>query len=441
MKNFSPDDDQLRNLLQNHEFEFLPQAWDNMQKKLQQPQPKTRGLAWWWASVGFCSVLGISIASYAFLFSNPTKSELLPSDQLIVPVSLPATQPKAQQEQPTAYYSNNNPNVNSIAATSTNNNPKKITNQTKAAKKQLKNSVDKIAKPQYIPNLQMQQIKVLEQKTQINAPQPMAYNAEFCPAEVKAQVVSSLPNNNNQEPTAIELGKNKNRRLRAQIWFGTTANKPANNAVALGLQLGAGVDYQLSKRQHLSAGLQYKQLFTTPDFVGATIPMAATYLSGNSFDSGSPLYSKTQVYELQRVDFLELPISYHFQLAPRHSVSATAKVGLVIHTATLNANEQQPAQMTAQDLDLSRTTAALGLGYEWRFGKKWSVGVQANVGLNNLALNSQKEYRAYTSYAGETAQKGELFLMLNESSTKPAMMRMPEKVYNSDLQIAAKYTF
>ena len=441
MKNFSPDDDQLRNLLQNHEFEFLPQAWDNMQKKLQQPQKKARGLAWWWASVGFCSVLGISIASYAFLFSDATKSDALPNDKIIVPVSLPTTQPQAQQEQPTAYYPNHVQNNHPIAENSTKNNPKQVLNQQKISKKQLKAQQSKNGKQLARLKPDAFKIRTAEERRPINTPQPMAYNAEFCPAEVKAQVVSSLPNNNSQEPTAIELGKNKNRRLRAQVWFGTTANKPADNSVALGLQLGAGIDYQISKRQHISAGLQYKQLFTTPDFVGATIPMAASYLSDNAFNASSPLYSKTQVYELQRVDFIELPVSYHYQLAPRHSLNATAKVGVVIHTATFNANEQQPAQMTAEDLDLSRLTAAVGLGYEWRFGKKWSVGIQANLGLNNLALNSQKEYRAYTSYAGETAEKGELFLMLNESSTKPAMMRMPEKVYNSDLQIAAKYTF
>ncbi len=437
MKNFSPDDDQLRHLLQNHEFEFLPQAWENMQQKLQQPHKKTRGLAWWWASVGFCSVIGISLATYALLFSNNTQSDVLPNKQIIVPVANPKTSPQVAKEQPTADYlnSNNNQNNSSIAENSTNNSSSKASKTAKIKQKaKFPKAVYQLETPKLL------EIKLKEENKQIITPQPLAYNSDFCPAEVKAQVVDFLPTIN-QEPEPVVIAKKPNRRLRAQIWLGTTANQPNDNSVAFGLQLGAGVDYQLTKRQHISAGLQYKQVFTSTDFMGTTLPMAAAYLDSYELANVSPLYNKAQIYELQRIDLLELPVSYHYQLTSRHSLNATAKLGLVFHTATLNANEQQPIQMTAQDMNLSRTTAAVGLGYEWRFAKQWSLGVQANLGLNNLALNSQKSYRAYTSYAGEDAKQGELFLMLNDDSAKPSMLRIPERVYNSDLQIAAKYTF
>ncbi len=437
MKNF--DDEQLRHLLQKHEFEFMPQAWENMQQKLQ-PAKKTRALAWWWASVGFCSVLGISFATYAFWFSNAKSVEMLPNQQIMQPVSAPKIYPQASQEQPTAYYSNPNNAENNpiIAKNSTQSKPQKISDKLKTAKKQLKKQPKKAANHLQTPKL-LEIIPKTENKS-IVAPQPMAYAPEFCPAELKSPTAELLPQPEIQEP-AVVLAKNKNRRLRAQIWFGLNANSPAANTVALGLQMGAGADYQISRRQHISAGLQYKQLFATAGLVGTTIPTAASYLNEHNFDPNSPLYSKTQVYELQRVDLLELPLTYHFQLAPRHSIQAIAKVGLVIHAATLNANEQQPAQLTLKDMNLARTTAALGVGYEWRIGKKWAITAQANLGLNNLALHSQKEFRAYTAYAGENAQAGELFLMLNDAAPKASMLRMPEKLYNSDVQLGAKYTF
>jgi hypothetical protein len=450
MKNFYPEDDKFRELMQNHDFEFLPKAWESMQQKLQ-PNQKSRRLAWWWwGSVGLCGLIGLTFTAYSFMLENQNINE---------PTNINIFVPASYQKSNNAPQPTNEPQENSKLAKNINTSPK-ITlpiaqNATKKKNNKVKKDnnkptilintlpkIEKFTKPNGIKvqpaNLPLALLKTQKEflNTTENPATEPAKN-ELCSAEIAELIPNKIELGNNLDIEPAELKKRKNKQLRTQIWLGTSANCPTKNTIAFGLNIGVGLIYQLSKRHELSLGIQYKQLFATPEYVGASFPVLGYVGEGESLNANSPIFSKTQVSELQRIDLLEIPLSYHYQLAPKHSVSANVKMGLVSKIFARNANENKAAALSAKQINMSCTAASVGIGYEWHFAKKWSIAAQANLGLNNLTLKSQKEYRAYTAYAGETSTQGQLFLMIDNND----MVKMPEKLYNSDVQLAAKYTF
>jgi hypothetical protein len=262
---------------------------------------------------------------------------------------------------------------------------------------------------------------------------------------------------------ALDLKAPKIQKWSVGAWLGVsnriskTLNQPAFSASPM---FGAGLTYKIQDRQSVQFGLQYKPVYMNVEdaffgFVPGEEPKAER---DSSLASGADMLTqfinaKMRVFHLHRLDMLELPIAYKYQISKRHSFSFVLKTSCVFSANVREFGADTSTRMSRSAIGINYVDISTGLGYEFRLNKHLSLLAQFHMGLMNLTYKAQTKYRNYVTYSSVPASKGNIYLELPEEAPQagnypanaaPAQARileLPEKLKNSDFQIALRYTF
>ena len=152
--------------------------------------------------------------------------------------------------------------------------------------------------------------------------------------------------------------------------------------------------------------------------------------------------TSVNIIELRRLDILELPIAYVHQAAPKHFISAGVKLGWIANVTAYDPSSDNLVGLEQKHTHVSWFDAGLTLGYEWKFSKNWAANVQYNLGFVNLTYPAQQKHKAYQSVIDQpNNNSGDVYLMLADKGNQTTMLEVPEKLYNTDLQLALRYSF
>jgi hypothetical protein len=267
----------------------------------------------------------------------------------------------------------------------------------------------------------------------------------------------------NKTIAALDLKAPKTQKWSVSAWLGVsnriskTLNQPAFSASPM---FGAGLSYKIQDRQSVQFGLQYKPIYMNVEdaffgFVPGQEPKAErdSMLASGVDMLAQFVNAKMRVFHLHRLDMLELPIAYKYQLNNRHSFSFVLKTSCVFSANVREFGADTATRMSRSAIGINYVDISTGLGYEFRLNKHLSVLAQFHMGLMNLTYKAQTKYRNYVIYSSVPASEGNIYLKLPEEAPQagnypanaaPAQARileLPEKLKNSDFQIALRYTF
>ena len=151
-------------------------------------------------------------------------------------------------------------------------------------------------------------------------------------------------------------------------------------------------------------------------------------------------------YSLKRVDMLELPLRYNFHLNKHLAFNAGLKYTYLINVESVNSN------FSADRIGLDRHDLGLMMGVEVSINKHWSILLNYNYGLFNLSQSATDRFNDINitdQLAGvDLVKKHSLLLGNNEiynhvetQNNTHSLIRLPENLRNSDLNISIRYKF
>ena len=151
-------------------------------------------------------------------------------------------------------------------------------------------------------------------------------------------------------------------------------------------------------------------------------------------------------YSLKRVDMLELPLRYNFHLNKHLAFNAGLKYTYLINVESVNSS------FSADRIGLDRHDIGLMMGVEVSINKHWSILLNYNYGLFNLSQSATDRFNDMNisdQIAGvDLVKKHSLLLGDNEiynhvetQNNTHALIRLPENLRNSDLNLSIRYKF
>ena len=203
--------------------------------------------------------------------------------------------------------------------------------------------------------------------------------------------------------------------------------------------VGLSTSYRVAPRHSIEAGLQYKSINKSENIVGNEYAELRYFIGTNSSKS----------YNLERMDLLELPLSYHLHLNPIVNIQAGIKGVWLFNTKTSNPEFDSK---TNEELGIASFDLGVLLGLEFNLSKHWAIGIQYNIGLLNLTqqgeLRQEQLIQKESGMGINTTEKmdalstqGELVVPVTENNPQQEMIRLPENLHNNDVQVLLKYTF
>lgn len=151
-------------------------------------------------------------------------------------------------------------------------------------------------------------------------------------------------------------------------------------------------------------------------------------------------------YSLKRVDMLELPLRYNFHLNKHLALNAGLKYTYLINIESVNSS------FSADRIGLDRHDLGLMMGVEVSINKHWSILLNYNYGLFNLSQSATDRFNDINitdQIAGvDLVKKHSLLLGNNEiynhvetQNNTHSLIRLPENLRNSDLNLSIRYKF
>jgi hypothetical protein len=280
--------------------------------------------------------------------------------------------------------------------------------------------------------------------------------AETCLPTINVATISPQPLSNNQfieEPIFLEKGRPSP--WQANVWAGiATKIVQGSNKVALSPVIGIGATYQIDAHNKFVVGLQYKQISPQGSFAEG---LATTLIDYNPAQEAARNNNHSMnlmadandeptadIYQLNKINMIEVPIAYHYQVNKKHAFQVGTKIGFI---ANINTTRQKPQQTPAlklnrYDVGIGVVNMAATLAYEYRFNRSFALNVQYTAGFSNLMSSAQKKYRAYGSFWGQDAAAGQVYMLLADNKpAPPVLIQTPEKMLNNDLQLSLRFNF
>jgi hypothetical protein len=253
--------------------------------------------------------------------------------------------------------------------------------------------------------------------------------------------------NLNTDP--IALGKSVQSPFKGSIWVGVNAKLLEKaNVVSVTPVVGIGTTYQLNAHHKLMAGVQFKQILTQG---GAFVPnIAPMVLNENPTERAENFMATTSdtptpdIYQLQKMNLIEIPLGYHYQISRKHAVQIGTKLGIVagVRSKRMKPQEMPTTHLNRHDVGIGLLNMGATLAYEHRINKNWSLNIQYTAGFSNLMYSAQQKYKPYASFWDTEANKGNVFLLIADNKpAPPVLVEAPEKMFNNDLMLSLRFNF
>lgn len=454
----------LQEKVVSHQFQMPSNAWDNMEQKLNLAAQRRKRKAIFWYCAAAASLLFFTTT--AIYYGQPTTTNTQPNqlannqnnnnqneNQLTsliinsITKSLPLFNNSTYSNQGTVTNTVANPQIISpSAAIAQQNNDNNSFANTKANTNNIKaNSANTNLANTNLANTNSANTNLANHANPI---------AEACLPVIHLPTISPQPLSNHQfieEPILIEKGSLSP--WQANVWIGlTTKVLQGSNKVAVSPVIGIGATYQIDAHNKFVAGLQYKQISPQGSFSDG---LTTTFIDNNPAQEANRNNSmnlvadandepKADIYQLNKINMIELPLAYHYQINKKQAVQIGTKVGFI---ANISASRQNPQQMPAltlnrYDVGIGVVNMAATLAYEYRFNRNMAINVQYTAGFSNLMASAQRKYRAYGSFWGQDAAAGQVYMLLADNKpAPPILVQTPDKMLNNDLQVALRFNF
>jgi hypothetical protein len=459
-KFYNNNDDFLRRKLVEHEFDALPQAWEQMSVLLDsQPVVTKRSAGYYWWGIPITAALIIGAASGIYYNSDTEKKVSIPAT-----AATETTQPIAATQQTktaataTLRPAHSVPSVNFKSATA-NKQAKQETARQAAITDNLRlrkqvamrtaipangtstqeDAATTAAVPSDVvfptPTTEASPQQNLSLITQpVTTPRILSEEQKRRVKKIRTEIIyqySTTPLQALQKKRQQTLGtfgiKEEVDFKKSPIKFGVTvgasAQVPAINREQLTVRpvVGAHASMKLAKRHQLQIGAQYKNLAVDID------------------EASNTAYNNQDLITVERLDggmhLLEMPIVYKVSPNLKYNLQAGIKPAVVV-----GANAEGSKRMLrAGDLGLSSLDFGVLLGAEYNFNEHWSLGLQYTLGLVNLAQEASTQHANYTSMS-PTAEADDNSL-IKAPNNDTHYIRVPNQLRNSDVQLLLKYNF
>ena len=445
----------LQEKVASHQFQLPRNAWDNMEQKLNLATQRRKRKAIFWYSAAAASLLLFTTA--AIYYCQPSTANPQPN-QL------------ANQQNNNTDSNSNNLNTHPLSSLIINSVTKSLplfNNSTYSNQGTVTNTV---ANPQIIsPSAAIAQQNnnnnnnnLANTKTNTNNTNTYSANtdlatnanliAETCLPVIHVPTINAQPLSNHQfiqDPILIEKGQPSP--WQANVWIGlATKIVQGSNKVAVSPVIGIGATYQIAAHNKFVVGLQYKQISPQGSFGDG---LTAALIDNNPVQEANRNNSinlvpdasdepTADIYQLNKINMIELPLAYHYQVNKKHAFQVGTKIGFVANIMTSRQNPQQTPAMTLNryDVGIGVVNMAGTLAYEYRFNRNMALNVQYTAGFSNLMASAQRKYRAYGSFWGQDAAEGQVYMLLADNKpAPPVLVQTPEKMLNNDLQVALRF--
>jgi hypothetical protein len=233
----------------------------------------------------------------------------------------------------------------------------------------------------------------------------------------------------------------------------------ANGEFSVSPVLGAFIRKKLDAQFSIQADLQYKNLRKQslqnplgqnkePDYVFLNV-----ITEPNSGTTPATYEERmAEVYEMKQMHMIELPLSFLYQIHPKHQVGMGVKAaylfGFQSGNATIDAMDQKDLGYNSLDL------GALA-SYEYQINDHFALGVIYNVGFLNLVKQSSEMEATHTATWGanydfsasqQTALESsmgneETMMPIRVTEDEQIFLQTPRSMYNTDLRILLRYFF
>lgn len=203
--------------------------------------------------------------------------------------------------------------------------------------------------------------------------------------------------------------------------------------------VGLAGSYKIAARHGIRLGIQYKSISRN----NRQADLETTELR---YDAGL-IASKS--YMLQHLDLLEMPLSYQFYFNKFINLNTGIKAAWVVNHKSSNVAFDE---LKATELGIANFNLGLLLGIEFNINRHFTIAIQYNQGLLNLSsqgqLNEQQmmeteENMGINSVEKQTAltNQGEALTPVFDTGYQQQLVRVPYRLYNSDIMFLLTYTF
>lgn len=203
--------------------------------------------------------------------------------------------------------------------------------------------------------------------------------------------------------------------------------------------VGLAGSYKIAARHGIRLGVQYKS-------IGRNNRQADLETTELRYDAGL-IASKS--YMLQHLDLLEMPLSYQFYFSKFINLNAGLKAAWVVNHKSSNAAFDE---LKATELGIANFNLGLLLGIEYNINRHFTIAIQYNQGLLNLSsqgqLNEQQMMEAEENMGINSVEKqtaltnqGEVLSPVFDTGYQQQLVRVPYRLYNSDIMLLLTYTF
>ncbi len=498
-KFYNNEDDFLRHKLTSHEFDALPQAWEQMSALLDsQPAVARRSAGYYWWGLSIAALLfGATSGIYYYNSKN------IPANSSQPTTTITANTPMASINQSGNRYNHKNQQSVIASAEQTTNAAASI--HTEAAstiapaiqqQQQQANNTITASSTHHTTSTASSNSTLIAKNNNGNSnsnnfattsPNPTVSTAN---THTNVETTTATNTNNEQEiplvanaatTTPKVLTEEQQRRIKktrteiiyqysttplkalqerrkqaigtfgikeevdfkkSPIKFGVTVGASTQlpaispQKVAFRPTVGAQVSGQFAKRHHIQVGAQYKNLAVDTDAPAE-----------NSSYSGDNNQSQHQAHQIRGINLIEFPVVYKVHPHPKYNLQAGVKPAIVLG---VNSEAKKSVDLRQANLGLSSWDLGVLLGAEYSLNKNWSIGIQYTLGLFNMAQNAQPlhdQQQAANNLSSDPMpaqaihKDNELLVPVGNTPSTSHYIRIPKQIKNSDLQLLLKYNF
>ena len=478
---YKMNDNELRDKLTNHEFAKMPGAWEQMEKMLQ-AEPATAiksGTLYWWslplaAAAMFSGIITVGI----YLDNNKNNAvvedfhnKVNEANQTLVIGDKGSLADKNESVAALAFPKKDHISTKTIpeikgkakqaTATSTKTVNKKVlsasapkTTRKKTVVTQKVTSTATTEQPPVTINENSARLAAVNTATEEALPTTNEGTTRF-PVKKTRTIVryqySSTPlkalmkrknglKTTNSKISAFGISndnyKNKSP-LKVDAYAGiSTKILGSTQKVSVMPTGGVSVGYKITPKHAIQTGIQYK-----PIGLNGIGDASKEELGYRAYNDGNAV---TKAYSIDRLDMLELPLTYEYTPHPKFSVQAGVKGSWIFNKEA--SNHPALSKMKNNDLGIVNFDIGMLLGIEVFLHKNLSIGLQYSMGFMNLmqdANNRHEEMKANNIAHRERAEhltdNGECLVPIQSATDE--MIRLPKDLRNNDVQLLVKYSF
>ncbi len=480
MKEFYDNHDKnLGSKITEHEFDIIPGAWDDMEKKLDSINKHylISNLYGTWAIIALlftitavCIYYYQSSMPFGKLYSNilnknpeltKTKSpdkynDIKTSERENNPSEIVKSNfdnyGTSKSNVSKTEFPNNPPNTQTIREESNKNKLKLNPKSENLVNENFEKIIKKVEISPLIPEEKPSNSKT--QNSQVYTKRKTAvfhtFSESFVRDLIEAKKVSSgkglIEKNVIDTPIIVlenpYLSPKKNTKFGISAGINTKINKDGKFSIAP--TLGLLIRKKIESCFAVQAELQYKTHLKSVNKNRPGHRDLLIQIDVDPSDEVNMVDRSAKVYEIKRMQLLELPISFIYTLNKKHNFTMGINAAYLFSVKSNNIyiNKMKLKQLGFNSFDLGALA-----GYEYNFNENISLGLFCNLGFLNLARNSknsqqslQESNSSYQVLENETNGDNRL-IPIEINSNEQILFENPGMIYNTDLKLLMRYLF